>query len=328
MKGSEVGTEVWDPLQFAVDLPLTGVYYPLGFRLEIATNSPDILQAAEESWAGFTQRFPAPPIRVRVAVSDSRSRERAGDVFIRAQGHLAAMISNQDNFAICDFPARFAFCWLTSATAADHAWIRYYYIDTIANLILWHSHLTRIHAGCVALNGDGVLLCGRSGAGKSCLTYACARSGWTLVSDEAPAILREAKDRVVLGKPQQIHLRESALDLFPELKGRTVTRNAVGKMTLELSSAELGFATQFQCRVNAIVFLNRRAGSRAHLVPLSKEDAWDRLEGDLPYFEQPVHEEHKASITNLLRAATYELDYEDLDAAVAALERMVQQDTP
>ena len=39
-----------DPLLRGIDLPLYGAYYPLGYRAEITTNSPDVLEAARESW--------------------------------------------------------------------------------------------------------------------------------------------------------------------------------------------------------------------------------------------------------------------------------------
>jgi hypothetical protein len=39
-----------DPLLRGIDLPLYGAYYPLGYRAEVTTNSPDVLEAAVESW--------------------------------------------------------------------------------------------------------------------------------------------------------------------------------------------------------------------------------------------------------------------------------------
>jgi hypothetical protein len=316
----------WDPLGFGVDLPLDGCFHPFGFPFHLATNSPDVLRAAEESWGGFPPAFSAPPVQVRVAVREDDGGECASGLLISAQRHLAALISDRDNFAICDLPKRFAFCRLTPATARDRAWFRYYLLDTIANLILWDSHLTRVHAGCVALDGRGVLFCGDSGAGKSCLVYACASNGWTLITDEAASLLRRSDERIVLGKPKQIHLRETAFELFPELNGRVAKPNPVGKLTIEVHTAELPhIKTAFQCRAEAVVFLKRQAGEPARLVPLARNEAWQRLVRKLPLFEQPAHDEHKQSLRKLVEAGTYELHYEDLDSAVRELERMMRQ---
>jgi serine kinase of HPr protein (carbohydrate metabolism regulator) len=197
------------------------------------------------------------------------------------------------------------------------------YLDSIVNLILWQTHLTRIHAGCVARNGHGVLLCGDSGAGKSCLTYACARRGWTFISDEAPSILRRSEERIVIGKPQLIHFRETAFELFPELAGREARPNLVGKISFEVRTAELAeIRTAYRTRIAAIVFLNRQHEGPAALVPMAKEEVWRRLAADLPFFEEPAHEEHKASLRNLLGAETYELRYSDFDSAIQLLETL------
>ncbi|MEK7404699.1 MAG: aldolase [Acidobacteriota bacterium] len=325
----EVGAVIvssWDPLMFRVELPREAAFHPLGFPLHLSTNSAEIAKAAEESWGGFPPMFPGPPIQLRVAVDEDGPAECASGMVMRGQKHLVTMIADERNFAVCDLAQAFAFCWVTAATARNRPWFRYYFLDTIALLILWHSHLTRIHAGCVALNGRGVLFCGAPGAGKSCLTYACARRGWTFISDEAPSLLRRSRDRIVLGKPQQIHLRESAFELFPELNGRAARPNPVGKLTFEINTADLpNIRTAFRCRADALVFLNRQPGP-TRLTPLPKDEVWRRLIADLPFFEQPAHAEHEASLANLLQAATFEICYEDPHSAAEELERMVREE--
>jgi hypothetical protein len=234
------------------------------------------------------------------------------------------LISDESNFAICDLRDRFAFCWISAATAANADWFRYYYLDTIINLMLWHSHLTRVHASCVARNGRGVLLTGPSGAGKSCLAFACARRGWTFISDEASSLVRRSSHPVVLGKPHHFHFRETAVQVLPELNGRQAVRSRVGKLTIEVRTADFAqIQIGYQSPANALVFLNRHAGGPARLVPFSKDKARELLEQDLPLFPQPAHNEHKASLHNLIDAGVYELHYEDLADAVTELESLV-----
>src|ERR1700740_1731766 len=40
----------YDPIGCDFNLPLKGVFHPLGFTVEIATNSDPVLEAAEEGW--------------------------------------------------------------------------------------------------------------------------------------------------------------------------------------------------------------------------------------------------------------------------------------
>jgi hypothetical protein len=320
----DISAPVFDPFCYSVELPHEKVFYPFGFRMQLITNSLDVLQVAEESWGGFPLLFDDKSLELRVAVSDDEQAPSASGLIWRAQRHLLTLQSDQNNFAICDLEKGFSFGWFVPATARNHAFLRRYYLDTIVYVMLWQTHLTSIHAGCVARNGRGVLLCGESGAGKSCLSYACARRGWELITEESSALLRRSKDRIVLGKPAQMHFRDTAATILPELKDRLIPTNAPGEISIEVRTAELpGIRTAFQSRVAAVVLLNRGAGGPARLVPIPPAQACERLERELPLFEQPVYEAHRASLRHLVEVGAYELQYRDLDEAVRLLESLV-----
>jgi hypothetical protein len=316
-----------DPLRYGVELPLQERFCPLGYPVDLATNSVDVFETARESWAGYPQFFAERPLQVRIDVDPDGPPEPASGLQIRGHGHLVAMISDPWTAAVCDTGAGVVLCRTTPATARDRAWFRYFYLETIINMMLWRTHLTRIHAGCVALEGAGVLLCGDSGAGKSCLTYACARRGWTFVSDEAPSVVRRCQDRIIMGRPHEIHLRESAFELFPELRGRKVRANPVGKISFEVRTAEMpDVAIAHSARIRAVVFLKRAVAGEGstRLIPLAQEEAWARVQRDLPYFGEPAHSEHVATLKNLLGAGAFELHYREFDEAIEALQRMVR----
>ena len=57
-----------DPLFYDLELPLLKTYHPLGFSLEIATNSEQVLLAAEESWGHFRKIWAEPAVQLRVVV--------------------------------------------------------------------------------------------------------------------------------------------------------------------------------------------------------------------------------------------------------------------
>jgi len=322
---SETQAAIFDPFLYGTKLSLETVLYPLGFRMKFLTNSPEAFQAAEEGWSGFPQLFPDTSIEVRALVSGDENEPAATGLIWRAQRHLLTLTSDQKNFAVCDLHKGFAAGWLTPATARNRDFFRYYYLDSVINLLLWQTRLTRVHASCVARNGRGVLLCGESGAGKSCLAYACARRGWEFVTDEATSLVRGSDERLVLGKPRQMHFRETAAAILPELNGRLAAVNAAGKISIEVHTADLpSIRTAFQCRAAAVVFLNRQHHGPAQLVPISAEDAFQRLDRDLPLFEEPVHDEHRASLRHLVAAGSFELRYLDLDDAVRLIGPLVQ----
>ena len=217
----DISAPVYDPFCYSVELPHERVYYPFGFRMRVVTNSLDILQVADESWGGFPLLFDDKSLELRLAVSDDQQAPSASGLIWRAQRHLLTLQSDQNNFAICDLEKGFAFGWFVPASVRNHTFMRRYYIDSLVYLLLWQTHLTSLHAGCVARNGRAVLLCGESGAGKSSLAYACAKDGWCYVSDNESWLLRDDEGPVVLGNPTRIRFRESAPELFPELQAQS-----------------------------------------------------------------------------------------------------------
>ena len=314
---------VFDPFVYGIELPHQTIVHALGFPMRLSTNSLDVIQVAEESWAGFPALFDDKSLEVRVAVSEDQDAPCPTGLAWRGQGHLLTLQSDRDNFAVCDVERGFAFAWFAPATARNHEFLRYYYLDTIANLLLWPSHLTRIHASCVTRAGRGVLFCGDSGAGKSCLAFACARNGWDLVTDEAVSLVRGSQERIVLGKPWQMHFRESAAAIFPEFQGWLASPNAAGKISVEIRTADLPeIRTAVQCPVAAVVFLNRPAGGPARLIPISAAEAFDRLNQDLPLMAESVMHQHRAALRHLVEVGCFELRYRDLDEALHVLESL------
>ncbi|MBI3472347.1 MAG: aldolase [Candidatus Solibacter usitatus] len=312
-----------DPLRHCVDLPLRATFYPLGFPAGIETNSPLVLRAARESWGEWAEAFPRPPLRVRVAVAEGPAA--VDPPAFRAQRQLLAIVAGADNFALCDLGAGFAFCWVTAATLEDAGYFRFHFLEAMVYCTLAQLHVTPVHAACAALEDRGVLLCGASGAGKTCLAYALARRGWQYVSDDGTNLLRDGGARIVVGKPHHIRFRPSAAELFPELAGRLATTPAGRKPTIEIRTCEIpGIARSTTCRAEYILFLNRASGTTG-LAPLSREEALARLVAELPLFEESAYQQQIRTLHGLLEAPAFELRYATLEAGARAIEDLVER---
>src|ERR1700694_2033969 len=55
-----------DPMYARREFPLKETLYPLGFPLDIETNSEEVLAAAAASWHGFGKLFDTRPITLRI----------------------------------------------------------------------------------------------------------------------------------------------------------------------------------------------------------------------------------------------------------------------
>ena len=58
---------LFDPTLSSVDLPHRRRYFPLGFPLDLETNSIEVIKAAEEGWGHFPKAFSETPVRLALA---------------------------------------------------------------------------------------------------------------------------------------------------------------------------------------------------------------------------------------------------------------------
>ncbi len=316
-----------DPLHTATPLPYQTELYPFGFPVSISSNQPAVLDAARESWSDWRRRFATKPLEVACIVAGAGRPDAPMPTSFRARRNLFVSVADDENFMSCDLATGFALVSVTLATVARAEYLRYHFLEAAAYSLLDTRHTRAVHAACVALDGYGVLLAGDSGAGKSSLAYACARRGWTYVSDDATSVVRRSRGRTVLGSPRAFRFRDEAGELFPEFSGMRARRRGNGKPTIEIATESLPeIRTSFEAHVDYVVFLNRHGVRRdtIELVTVTEDEALRRL------YWQPWPSELKSSgsslaaVKRLLRAKTFEMRYRELDSAVDRLEQLVR----
>ncbi len=314
-----------DPLLAKAQLTLRTIYFPLGFPVEVASNSPEIMEAARQSWGRFQFRFPFPPLLLRMGVSGGGMIEEVPPPPVnRLQWNILTNIADGRNFVVTDLEKGRSMGWVTRATLASPMYLRYFFLEAAALSMVSVLRAAPVHAACVAWQNHGVLLCGDSGAGKSTLAFACARSGWTYISDDATYIPLNRSDRLVVGNSHQIRFRPSGASIFPELEGRPITPRAAGKPSIEIPISEFpGIVAEDSCEVHIIVRLSRREGKNSELVSAPKGSFENSFRRDLiPSTE--MRSSHENAIRRIVEAETYELRYSDLDWAVDRLQRLVR----
>jgi len=317
--------EFGDPYLGRVEFNFQETFYPLGFPVNLSTNSSQVFEVAAECWSGSQKLFAVEPIELQIGVSEGTSSICPGPPVCRMKGHLACNIADAENFTISDYDQGFSFVWVTRAAMEHPGYFHFFFLTStvmgqIANRYAWG-----IHAACVELQGAGVLLCGDSGAGKTTLSYACARAGWTYITDDGSYLVDGREDRLIAGDSSRVRFRSASESIFPELRGMPVLQRAeVGKPSIELatdSSRRLLKATA--ARVRHIVFL-KRGLQRQELVPFPVEAA--RL-----YMLQraslvPILRERQTKMFDLLlEGGALELRYTDLGWAVDRLSQLVRE---
>lgn len=314
-----------DPVLSMFELPLRRTFHPLGYPLVLETNSRDVIDAAEEGWGAFEPMFREDPVRVSLGVTDSDSDSPLPASVIRSRENLMSIVIDPQNFMLCDFARGFAFGWVTRSTAADHPFLRYRFLAGGGATLTHLRAFAPLHGALVVRNQTGVMLCGDSFAGKSTLAYACARAGWTYVSDDGAFLVRDRDDRYALGDPHSIRFRTDAPELFPELAEHCPVVRPNGKIAIEILTRQLRIATAPGCKVDHVVFLDRGHSGQASVRTFAADHAREYWMQFTVLGTQDVRAAQQRCHERLLRGCLWSMQYSDLDHAVARLERLVDQ---
>jgi hypothetical protein len=308
----------FDPALDGDDLEFRAIFHPLGFAIEIATNRPEVLEAAAELW-GFTSPLRECPVaQIRILVSGSSSTECPPGPTYNCQRHLVTLIADSDNYATCDLRASFGFARITHATLRHRLYLQYHFLEAMALGILSAINAPALHAACVSLHDQGFLLCGPSGAGKSTLSYACARAGFVYTTDDASYLLRQADHPRVVGQSHKIRFRPHGRQLFPELQGRTLTPRMEGKPSIEVPTVELRIHTAEEVPIHHLVLLDRQFSGKASIEYCATSIAIERLQEGL-YPTLDIRQEQISAMRILENLPTWKLRYSRLDEAIDCL---------
>jgi hypothetical protein len=311
-----------DIILYDIPLPLRATLFPLGFPLELATNSAVVIAAAIESWSSFEAAHPETPISFSLAVTEYDDERLPPQPKFRSHRHLMSIVSDAQNNVICDFEHNSASGWITSRVAENAGFLRLHFLESSVMSMLVAAHLAPMHGALVARRGVGVALCGDSFAGKSTLAYACARSGWTFVSEDGTFLLRNRTDRYAVGNPYNIRFREDAKFLFPELADNKVARRHNGALGIEVRTSRLPISTAGGCSIDHLVFLRRSRSGRRGMNRLEANEARHWLGKATLYGPEEARVSQRLAYRRLLDAGLWELHYSDLPEAVEMLEQL------
>jgi hypothetical protein len=309
-----------DGLCCDMELPHRGIFYPLGYPVEIITNDTVVLKAAKESFGHNRLTRAQAALQIRVGVIRGGTHDCPPEPTRREFNHLYSLVADVNNQTLLDLRSRINFTWVTSATANNRVYFRYNFLEKAVYLLLGASVVTDLHAACVSRNGKGILLVGDSGAGKSTLAYAGARAGWTYTSDDTSYLINNSAVPRVIGHSHRARFRPSAKALFPELERFDLTPRIEGKPSIEVAISDLPVEkTANEATVDFIVYLNRNPAATGSLIRLPDGTATERACREL-YSAGEIRAKHEKILEILSDIPTYELQYCDLNQGILVLD--------
>lgn len=304
---------------------MLSVFHPMGFPVEIESNSIDILRAAQVIWGRYPTLAESEVVRVRFDVSAAKEEIPVllEPSHVAFEGDWMSVDHGPNAHARANLAEGWAEVSLPAARAAQADYVNYHFLEPIAHLLLAPPHYAFAHASCIALNGRALVLCGEAEAGKTCLAYACARAGWTFLSGDATHFLHQSGEFAVAGRPFSIRFRESARELFPELRAWPSELRPNGKKSIEVATAKLNILTALRARASHLVFPERREGAKVKIEPMSADEAFDRLNIHVFFGGERIRAAQRATLHRYTLLPCARLVYSDLQEAEAALRALI-----
>jgi hypothetical protein len=328
-------TPATDPLGHTAPLDHRASYPLLGVPLEVRSNSPAVIAAAERAFGGWHGLEPElieanEPCVVSLVVypaEEPRTIQRVPDREPRTsftmRFHSDCFLGTDGtNLLTAQLDRGLALGFVTPELVADEARLRHHALELLALALVARRDRVPIHAGAIAWRGRAVLLAGHSTAGKSTLCYACLRDGFQLLSEDVVYVSLRRGLRL-WGMPWQIHLLPNAVRHFAELADIPSALLANGKRKLTVETSAFGSnRARRQADRAAVCIVERGAGAASALEPIDQCVAVAALSHDLESgFD--LHGTTTAAAEALVAGGAYRLRVgSDLAGAVGLLREL------
>ena len=269
----------------------------LGERFEFHADDEALLAVVDAAYAGLPpqRHSPDPSFEVRLQLTGGAGfgdRAEPPEARMRGGVGLFGAMMDADNFALAMPAQRSGLVAVSPALLQRFPYhARYELLEFAVFMLASRARpLVPLHAGCIAIDGAGVLLVGESGAGKSTLALHGLLQGGRLVTEDAAFV--DADDLMAMGVPNFLHLREDALpwiadDAMSAWVRRSPVirrRSGVEKFELDLRQAVDLVATA-PAPLRAVVFISKETPTRPHpaLTRLEPDRIAARLVASQPY---------------------------------------------
>lgn len=315
-----------DALGHTADLAHRAAFPLLGIPLEIRSNSPDVIAAAEMAFGRWRNLPPdlieaAPPAIVSVVVHPIHDGRKAGEErsFVYRVHDQCFLGSDGANMLTAQYDRGRALAFIAPELLLREDELRQNVLQLLSLLLVTQHDRVPLHAGAVVHDGLAILLAGPSTAGKSTLCYACLRDGFQLLAEDAVYVSRTPALRL-WGLGGDIHLMPDAVRFFPELADVQARHQPTGKFKLTVDTGRFGPGRAVCHAERAVVCLVERHASAETLIePIKPGEAIEALSANPePGFD--LYEGRAAAAEAIAGKGAYRITVgHDLTSATAAL---------
>ncbi|MFP4435877.1 MAG: hypothetical protein ACLFVO_01400 [Chloroflexaceae bacterium] len=219
-------------------------HFPLlGVPLEVRSNSPAVITAAERAFRHWRSLAPeqiasGAPLRLDLLLQPGEQSDTAGPPFVRRGQGMTMLAAGGSNLLLAQLDRGEALGFVTPELFADELNFRADVLEWLAfQLVSTHDRVA-LPAGAVVQQERAVLLVALDQYELPLLQYACLRAGLRFLAAEQVYLGQESGLRLWGSRPR-LALPSVAQQIFPDLAAQTmpVTRNGETRLVLDIATA-------------------------------------------------------------------------------------------
>ncbi len=225
---------------------------------------------------------PSCDLVLQIEVNDDSGSNPERQTYFRGLQHLVVAQFGADSVFVFNLLTRRVHASVSKRFAYDAST----WHQVIAPLILGVMGATigmlPLHSACAVRGGDGLLIAGASGAGKSTMAVALAKAGLDLLSDDWTYVARRGSSLIAHGLALPVKLLPNSINFFPELSGRRTHRSMNGEIAYEVPAKEtFGVNVVASCAPRWFMFIERTARGCSEIVPVSRSAALEYIDNSV-----------------------------------------------
>lgn len=239
-----------------------------GAPCDLRTNSLELAQALERlsiscgdyGLSGFGMRV----------IVDGASREPIGEQHFRGLHHVVTASFGRSNLFVWDILRRTLSASVSATVAGDDRFWKEKLIPLTLGVLGCAMGLVPVHCACLESDGDGLLIAGVSGVGKSMLSVALCEEGFNYVSDDWTYMSLRHDGIVAHGTSAPLRLLPDAAKHFQSLQRHCLQTAMYGELAYEIDIAEaFGAQVERECEPRWLLFLERMHRAGTEFKPMS-----------------------------------------------------------
>jgi energy-coupling factor transporter ATP-binding protein EcfA2 len=286
-----------DPFHESTRMGATRRLQILGARIDFESNSRALLRLVDAAYAGLPRHrlSPTPRLRVRLMLTEPGTKHGDGPPEIGMLGgsRLLGGATASSTLAILS-PREGTALIVVSGDMLRHPYhVRYELIEfAVCTLAARAQRLVPLHAACVGRAGRGILLMGRSGAGKSTVALHCLLRGMEFVAEDG--VFVTADSLLATGAANFLHVRSDSLGWLDGTREAALIRNSpvitrrsgVEKFEVDLRRPRWALSAS-PPKIGAVVFLSSQsAGGGPLLRRMAPAELLAKLKSNQAYAAQ------------------------------------------